>query len=474
MTNITYVSLSDMHLGACNSILTNLGPGDDGVDPSQPSEVLIKLANCLRKLIEENDDGVRPTLVLNGDILELALASDNVAAMAFQRFIELVMPEDAGKRLFADEILVIPGNHDHHLWETARETQYANFLGHLRLGTFLPKPWHTTKMIDDKGVPSRFIDVLLHKCSGLRGVSAKIMYPNYAILGDRGRFVIFSHGHYTESIYMLMTTLNDMLFPGRERRNTTYEIEAENFAWVDFFWSTMGRSGGTVGGNVERIYESMQDPSAFARLLSRFLGALIAKRVKWTWLAWFWGALLLLFLRKLVLGRLERAAPERVLSDQGEGLRNFLMAVREQIKCELGKHRPPENVTFIFGHTHKPFEQMMQVDGFPDDRVAVYNSGGWVVDRPNAQSLYGGAIVLVDENLDVASLRMYNEAENADQYAVKVHSAWPPPAVPTPLFQRVDDLIRVDDGPWRSFSAAAAAAVDRYTRKLARTIGQVV
>src|SRR5215831_7590469 len=127
MGNIKYLCMSDMHFGADNSLLTNLGPADTGVDPSKPSEVLTQLVACLRALISQNSEGVRPTLVLNGDIFEFALSTDNLAAMAFQRFMELAMPSDASQRLFDNKIIYIPGNHDHHLWESAREIQYSRY-----------------------------------------------------------------------------------------------------------------------------------------------------------------------------------------------------------------------------------------------------------------------------------------------------------------------------------------------------------
>ena len=92
MPDIRYVCLSDMHLGAETSLLTNLSP-DGKIDPLHPSPLLNGLVNCLRELILKNEDTKPPTLILNGDIFELALAEDNDAAMAFQRFIELSMLE---------------------------------------------------------------------------------------------------------------------------------------------------------------------------------------------------------------------------------------------------------------------------------------------------------------------------------------------------------------------------------------------
>src|SRR3972149_1096449 len=119
MPDIRYVCLSDMHLGEEDSLLTNLKTDSPEIDPTQPSQVMKQLIECLRYIISQNENkGEKPTLILNGDIPELALTTDNQAAMVFERFIELIMPPR--EELFG-RIIYIPGNHDHHLWEIARE-----------------------------------------------------------------------------------------------------------------------------------------------------------------------------------------------------------------------------------------------------------------------------------------------------------------------------------------------------------------
>ena len=68
-------------------------------------------------------------------------------------------------------------------------------------------------------------------------------------------------------MYRLMSVLNELIF----ERPTAPEIgqwEAENFAWIDFFWSTLGRSG-DVGVDVALIYESLQSQQATDRLVAR-------------------------------------------------------------------------------------------------------------------------------------------------------------------------------------------------------------
>ena len=54
MDDIRYLCLSDMHLGAETSLLTNLHVASDTPDPSEPSPVLTRLVDCLRHLIAQN------------------------------------------------------------------------------------------------------------------------------------------------------------------------------------------------------------------------------------------------------------------------------------------------------------------------------------------------------------------------------------------------------------------------------------
>ncbi|MGA2404371.1 MAG: hypothetical protein ABSG91_22160 [Syntrophobacteraceae bacterium] len=56
MPDIRYVCLSDMHLGAETSILTNLETASDNIDASKASPVLEKLVDCLRYIILQNED----------------------------------------------------------------------------------------------------------------------------------------------------------------------------------------------------------------------------------------------------------------------------------------------------------------------------------------------------------------------------------------------------------------------------------
>ena len=461
MPDIRYVCLSDMHLGADNSILTRILPGSIEVDPLTPDPVLCQLVACLRHLIEKNESPQKPVLVLNGDILEMALSDVNKAAMVFERFIELVFPKDA-EALFDEHILYIPGNHDHHIWESARETQYVNFISTIEPGAALKAPWHTTKMVAPDPVKEYFLTNLLKRRPHWGNTVVQVVYPNYALFtSDEQKCIIFSHGHYVESIYSLMSTLNTMIFPNRKKPTMIWDIEAENFAWVDFFWSTMGRSG-DVGQSIGLLYDKMQDQQQFEKLIDNFVTSLVEQSNYLPhWLEGVEVAGLKLFV-KLILSRVSQLESKRLdqyLSpDARQGLKFFMeVPLREQLLVE---HQQviPQDITFIFGHTHKPFQQLMDFEGYPAP-VSVYNSGGWVVDKLQPHPIYGAACILIDEALHPMTLRMYNQSTNDEAYVADVAESLRSGATHSPFYKRIHALVQPDRDPWKSFSSSVAEAV---------------
>ncbi|HEY7124882.1 MAG TPA: metallophosphoesterase [Ktedonobacterales bacterium] len=467
MPDIRYVCLSDMHLGADNSILTAIKPGSIAIDPSIPSAVMSEFAACLRALIEHNVGPEKPRLVLNGDILEMALADTNQAAMVFERFIDLVFPPN-GEALFDKHLLYIPGNHDHHIWESARETQYNHFIAHIPAGAPLEAPWHTTKMVSPDFVPEHFLTNLLRRHPHLRDALVEVVYPNYAIFTpDRQRCVIFTHGHYVEAIYSLMSTLNTMIFPDRQRPKVVWEVEAENFAWIDFFWSTMGRSG-DVGQDIGLLYDKLQDKHQVEKLIENFAASLVKR---WNHLKWAEGLETkgLAWILDLTLGRiasLEKHQPAQLLSDDAQaGLHWYVEGpLLEQLRIENHQHIPA-NISLIFGHTHKPFQQQMSFAGYPAP-ISVYNSGGWVVDKVEPAPIYGTAAILIDEQLQATSLRLYNQADDPAYYAVQVRDAPLPKEVSSPFHDRINALVHPEQVPWKTFSEAVAEAVQLHARVL--------
>lgn len=469
MANIKYICLSDMHLGEEDSILTNIEDAST-VDPAQPSQVMIRLVECLKQLISDNSTSNKPTLILNGDILELALSKTNTALMVFERFIEQILsPEN----MLFEKIIYIPGNHDHHVWELARETQYLNHISK-NLTTPpkpLPDPWHTTNMFienDPDPVPSHLLSAPLHRHHHLKSYQIDIAYPNFGLYHEVDqKCVIFHHGHFAEILYRIMTELRNKLFINRQEPDTVWDLEAENFAWIDFFWSTMGRSG-EVGQDIEVIYESMRDKKQIHKLLSN-LCTNLAKDYDLPG----WGdameSRLLKWIVTIVVESVTKREREKVdscLSNETSKGLSFYM--NKLLKAQILNERKQvslNNVTFVLGHTHKPFQEDMIFNEYPQ-WVNVYNTGGWVVDSVEPQPLHGGAIVLLDENLNAISLRMYNENIDPELYTVTVKESLHTGETQSPFYSQIYESIEGSRKVWKDFSIVTSETVHERARNL--------
>ncbi len=467
MAGIRYVVFSDMHLGAENSVLTDLVEGTVDTDTGKAGPVLQTMTECLRDVILKNSGTQKPTLILNGDLMELALATKNNAAMAFQRFVELVMPLH-GERLFENEFIFLPGNHDHNLWEDARAAYYNELLESLNPGEFIMPEIYVTKLIEPEKINCAFLTTLVQYFKHLNDVKVSTCYPAHAVLSeDKNKCVVFCHGHYIESMYHLMTTLTSKIFSSVPDPKTFEELEIENYAWVDFFWSTLGRSG-IVGKDINLIYDKLQDPKAVNKMIMNIAYNLTNKPQNI--IRRFFEKRALYIVLQKTLGHMaaaERNEPNVDLSpDAAKGLKRLVeIELLSQLKKELNGHVPAD-ISFIFGHTHKPFVRNISFDGYKNP-VKVYNSGGWVVDTLQQQTLTGGSIVFVDENLDVVTLHMYKEGtynpgfEEPAPVNGQAHSAF------------YDQLVKAIDfnaEPWLSFSKFAGEGVNMRHTALAKII----
>ena len=474
---VRYLCLSDLHLGAQTCLLTDMEP--DRVEPAA-SDVLLELVACLRSVVSANG-GVKPTLILLGDALEFALAPDEISAMGFQRFAELTMAP--GDELF-DAIWFVPGNHDHHLWEAARETQYASYVGRHDMALPLDPPWHSTRMLheeDPYGVGSPLLTALLRRARGgstrtdtAAGASSETaaslpvvsaIYPNLALArGDR--CIALHHGHFIEPAYSLMTSLNRIAFQVDPPAHVG-DLEADNFAWIDFMWSALARSG-SAGASVRYIYDHIQYIEDRKQLVDRLALGLAHAWKNATWLdgvedaAQDWlirTALEALAENVNSMGRRAYYGGHDGSATEDIGLTSYLETyVVEQLSREF-KGGLPNDVTFVYGHTHHPREVARLPIAGLSRGVDVYNTGGWVHETKGREPLVGASMVLIDDDLEVASLRLYNETDDLARNRVEAHLALPAAEASSPLIAHARRMLASDPGPWARLVRAVDAAI---------------
>jgi hypothetical protein len=422
-----YVCLSDLHLGAAYSILT-YADAQGRPDPGRPSDTQIAFGSALRELLSTMD-GPPPTLVLLGDVLDMGLSPMGDVAAAFRCFVETVM-QDGGRPVFAPRVLYVPGNHDHHLWRIAQDQQYQDALQQGRVEDDLIK--HTA-LFDPAGeeaeasrIGSAMLTRLAAGCPGLADARVDIAYPNLGLLdASRRRCVVLHHGHYIDPMYRVMTMLNAQA-PGRSAgRNpaavTVSDLEGQNGAWVDFMWSDLGSSGLT-GAGAGKLYEVMRDAAASHDFSQRLAALVVAKLDQNFGVSGSTDVFQGVTVNQLVLGALDatlgRGAEsqrdgyaEVMSSDDVADLRWYLSGP-VKLQLEQAGLQPSElDFSFVFGHSHKPFEDELPVPGY-DRPVGIFNTGGWVMDQPTMTSTQGASAMFIDDALNVASLRLFNDPVN--------------------------------------------------------------
>jgi hypothetical protein len=253
------------------------------------------------------------------------------------------------------------------------------------------------------------------------------------------------------------------------------QIERENGSWVDFLWSGLG-GGGAIARDATTLYETTRSALASHEFSQRLSDRLLAQLSKGLGVGpgteithGITVSNIVKGLGDLILVRgteSERDSYSRVLSPDGvSDLRWYLGGpVRRQI-AEVGKLKISRDVSFVFGHTHKPFQDELEVKDYPQP-VAVYNTGGWVMDQPTMAPTQGAAAVFIDGDLNLASLRLFNDPLNGACAPVSAAGVGGFRDGDNPLLARMKDALGVTATAWQAFSAQASAALEVHARVL--------
>ncbi len=418
--DIRYVILSDLHMGEAISLLTpfDRGAGTAGeVDMDGPAPALEALCDALGELIGGNSGLDLPTLILNGDVLGMAYASMPEALALFERFVGRMV---SGPSPVCSRVVYLPGNHDHHVWEMAREADYSRQVREGGASGEYPEVFHSTSPDVSGGLSLPVLNAALGRSTGPGAEGdVRIVYPNLALLDDAGdRCALIHHGHYAESVYKLMSIARRVLLPETPPLDSVEAIEAENFAWVDFVWSLVGRSG-EAGEDLESIFLLLRNKEAFEEVIGPYSDR-IAGAVDYPFLPFEWVESRL---TKTILNRLSsKAGGERFNAKEAcgpetmRGLREYLTGPSlQQIRGARGAD--PTDLKIIWGHTHKPFVKMAPGSSPP---MEVHNLGGWTVDYPDSTPFRGASVALLNSSLDVAHLRLWMESDSGAELVCRV------------------------------------------------------
>lgn len=477
VSTLKYICLSDLHLGADYSLLTWMGE-DGKVDLRQPSETLAALGKALRQYVKNLSGSAPPTLVLMGDVLDLGQSPYGEVVQGFRRFVETLFP--AGEPLvFSTELITVPGNHDHHLWSTAQDQHLLEQLAPTLGPEVIPVRRESTPLFQSGHWHCSLLTSVMRGYPHLQETHVDLAYPNLGFLNaDGSRGVVLHHGHYVDATYLAMSTLNAQMKGTSGRPRKIDSVERQNGAWVDFLFSDLGSSG-AVGKDVVTLYETLRDAGALhafsqqlsARLLKVLAGGLgVGGNTEIAYGITVANVVKALVDVTLVRGaESERDSYARVMSADGlADLRWYLSGpVQQQLKDE-GRIAGLDHLSFVFGHTHKPFQDQLSVAGYAHP-VCIYNTGGWVMDQPTMTPTQGAAAVFIDDEMNLASLRLFNDPVNGEFAPVRAAGVGGFEDQDNPLLARMNEALRPSAAAWSDFSTQAHAAAQRHARVLLQT-----
>lgn len=457
------IIISDLHAGAPSSLLTVLDQDTYKTIPHQISVATQTFAKALSATLKNLNLDQKPNLVLLGDVMDFSLAPPQVSAEILKNFFYQINIKDNFGSVF-----FVPGNHDHELWTAERygattssgaDPTKADFWAHTSPAFAKPDAVGTTK--------------ILNQILARTGYSGEIAtyYPNMGmtprggVSSENGRSVILHHGHYIEDAYKLMTRILAALADNSAPRMTAENLERVNGSWIDFAWSTLGDDGkfGQEISLTERLMQTGGAAHAFQDRLAHILAQQLAATLPLPSsnessdiLDHFSKGLIDTFIG--AYSQLERYSYTEYLSlASQQGLHDYLaQVVMAQIDSVQPPDERPDRISFVFGHTHKPFADQIIVDGF-NYPVPVYNTGGWVVDTSLLSTVEGAAVVFVDDQMNAAMLQLYSMGEDQSDDAghritkASVTTADLGPDESNPMYQSLSGAVDTARPEWDNF-----------------------
>lgn len=388
--------ISDLHLGKKEGYLFSKAPGYE--------------SNCqaLKELLLANS-GVEQ-LVLNGDIMELALAGLDVVYAELNRFFHLLADAGGFKR-----IVFIAGNHDHHLWRALGEMIEV----HGRILRNQSPPGHGE--YSQAFVDQRYSSLNSHHAPYIafphlwpdkeNMPEFIVKYPHHLLRANNQNYLI-THGHFLEDLFK---PVNFLIEPHR-----LAQLEAFNNLWLEAFNYYLGHSDDLSLRAQELEEQFIMGGAEAKQKVKKILDAVYNNLKQKIGLKFPVTCFV-----KLALKRIVRKMPKEKMgqskmrgADVDQEL--FDSIIKYIKKYIIGRYSsapgPKENncrhsdgkdiplpFTFVFGHTHIPFRENLEING---QTYPVINTGGWLRSDGDgsANGKYAGMVFIDDKGARWESL----------------------------------------------------------------------
>jgi metallophosphoesterase superfamily enzyme len=387
------IVMSDIHLGKDEGYLFSKSAGYEN-----NRQVLTGLFRTHKDCDE---------LILNGDILDLALAGLDVAYGEMKVFFSMLAETGTIKR-----IVYLPGNHDHHLWRVLGEQ--VEIHEQIRNGGSPPGHGEYACRFVDQRYSSRnpshqpYIIFPHLWPKGTEVPEFVVKYPHHLLKvpvpgnETRSSHYLVTHGHFLEDLFK---PINFLIDPNR-----LSQLEAFNNLWLESFDYYLGHSD-ELSQRVRELelrfleggHEAKKKVKAILDAAYNNMTKKIRLKFPVTWVVKFVLKRIIKLVPKKKMGqsKLRGAEVNDQLLDSIKDYITKYIVLRykaEQAEtsgdCELPVVKDiPTPFTFIFGHTHIPFSDSLDIG---DESYPVVNTGGWLRSDGDASGngKYAGIVVI--------------------------------------------------------------------------------
>ena len=400
------ICISDFHIGERFGGITG-DPGHpgqyqqlDGADSNSPfvrSEFMNFLHYCKNM---KGKYGKTKYLIILGDMWDLAMNNQEntftLSSVFFRQLNELNKGIGIGD-LF-DNIIYVPGNHDHHFWKMLQERYWVT--QRLEQGRFpLEMPRVAGLMLDANTGFVQHIKTSTGKneipqhnlVSPLLGVDSDtpvyVAYPHIFLKNNNSEYTLLTHGHFFEPEWNMVTIMFGDLMEKNGIPLTIRNIEMFNAITTEMHSHALGQTPPYEFW--EKIYDQQYNgkiPPEWQKSARKILEAHFYLR------------------DKDIVGQSETQSEKyhdiQALQDQRGLVEHYLeQAARE------GLDSGEQVTSLIYGHTHVPsfggtFFRYQNQNKRPLD---IHNTGGWV--NINPETFHMPQPVLIDKNGAVQQLR---------------------------------------------------------------------
>lgn len=446
-----YLLISDLHLGNTTSLFY----ADDGLSDIGKSI----LENVYRTACNTIAPDCQIQLILLGDCVDFGFATIEEVVKHFNALFSYLALIDRTHCRLTNDIIYLPGNHDHRLWKLEKDQVYFNSVS--RGGT---SRCHSTGLVNQQIITSAF----LRRCAELaphNPFTFQLHYPNYALVSPH-KNLILHHGHYLEKTYKLVSIISEAIL--NEPCHSAEKLEAQNGAWIDFAWSGFGLEGDKKNfrHQLHALYESEFSWSRLTHQLSEKLKHLPLSDntlirtlesnlgINTTELSYAAVRSLVAFLKS------------ELVHDEASFNHSFKTEARWYIEKILVPQLKEESIAYdnkqnalLIGHFHQGFD--LEVDGLCGGmNWNIHCLGGWTIENFSESDCPSGSVVLLNENLDAVKLTYFENSQGCSKATCLDPS-------PNSFYERLKTYIERNS---HEFSALQQAITEDIQRRIDRLV----